>query len=246
MSIPFHIIIPARLGSTRFPGKLLQQLAGQTIIECTYRQALLAKATTVTVATDSRSILEVVQGFGGHAVMTQTTHPSGSDRLAEAVRILGLQADDIVVNVQGDEPLIDPQLIHQVAHTLSTTSAPMATLCYPLQTLAQLHNPDVVKVVRDQQQHALYFSRSAIPYHRDAVTSLAHVYRHIGLYAYRAAFLLDYVQMPVCALETIEALEQLRILWAGYRIKVAEACVPPLQDINTPEDLARARLIVTE
>lgn len=236
-----HVIIPARYQSTRFPGKLLHDLNGQTVIERVYRQAQLALPQTITIATDHEEIAEHARAFGAQVVMTQASHQTGTDRIAEVVAKGQFAVDDIIVNVQGDEPFIAPQLIAQVAQCLTQSDAPMSTLCWPIASLEMLKNPNVVKVVRSHDDHALYFSRSPIPAHRDDVQSYAQTYRHIGLYAYRAAFLLDYVSWPVCDLEQHEALEQLRVLWSGYAIKVADACIEPLQDINTKEDLVVAR-----
>ena len=241
MSSDFHVIIPARYQSSRLPGKLLMDLQGQTVIERVYRQALLAAPKSIIIATDSDAIFNVATSFGAQVVMTAITHQTGTDRIAEAVEKLAFSPQDIIVNVQGDEPLIAPALITQVADSLACTDAPMATLCWPVEDDAMCGNPNVVKVVRDCHNNALYFSRSPIPANRDKPLSRQNVFRHIGLYAYRAAFLLDVVTWPVCELETIEALEQLRVLWAGYKIKVDEACMRPLQDINTAEDLIAAR-----
>lgn len=245
MSVDFHVIIPARYESTRFPGKLLADLNGQSVVERVYRQALLAKPKTVTVATDSTLIAEHAQHFGANVVMTLASHETGTDRLAEVISKGHFSREDIVVNVQGDEPFIAPELITQVAQGLNVSSAPMATLCWPINSLEQLHNPNVVKVVRAKNNHALYFSRSAIPVHRDNPQSFERTYRHIGLYAYRAGFLLEYVALPVCALERDEALEQLRVLWNGEALLVEEACIEPLQDINTKEDLVRAQQMLS-
>lgn len=241
MSPGFHVIIPARYHSTRFPGKLLQEINGTTVIERVYKQTLLAQPKTVTIATDHEEIANHAIQFGAQVVMTLPTHQTGTDRIAEVVAKENFAADDIIVNVQGDEPFISPQLIQQVAHSLTCTKAPVATLCWPINSFEMLNNPNVVKVVRTQDNHALYFSRSAIPFHRDDRISYSHTFRHIGLYAYRAAFLLEFVSWPPCALEQIEALEQLRVLWAGFAIKVDEACIEPLQDINTKEDLLLAQ-----
>lgn len=241
MSCDFHVIIPARYQSSRLPGKLLMDLQGQTVIERVYRQALQANPRSITIATDNEKIFDVARDFGAQVVMTATTHQSGTDRIAEAVKILGLLSNDIIVNVQGDEPLIAPALISQVANSLANTDASVATLCWPIEDDASCTNPNVVKVVRDCHNHALYFSRSPIPANRDQPLDRKNMFRHIGLYAYRAAFLLDVVKLPVCELETREALEQLRVLWAGYKIKVDTACVRPLQDINTADDLVAAR-----
>lgn len=243
MSVDFHVIIPARFESSRLPGKLLMDIHGQTVIERVYRQALQANPSSVTIATDSLVIADVAMGFGASIVMTAVDHQTGTDRIAEAVTKLDYSPDSIIVNVQGDEPFIAPALIKQVAHSLARADAPMATLCWPVDDYTMCTNPNVVKVVRDCHNHALYFSRSSIPAHRDAPESIKHVYRHIGLYAYRAAFLQTIVTWPVCNLEAIESLEQLRVLWSGYKIKVDEACVQPLQDINTVDDLELAREI---
>jgi 3-deoxy-manno-octulosonate cytidylyltransferase (CMP-KDO synthetase) len=237
----FHVIIPARLNSSRLPGKLLMEVQGQTILERVYRQALLACPLSIVIATDSEVIEKAASAWGARVVMTSTAHESGTDRIAEVVSLGGYAGDDIVINIQGDEPLIDPALIQQVARVLSQSSAPMATLCWPIEDEAQCNNPNVVKVVRDVNDHALYFSRQAIPFHRDNPLSIKGLFRHIGLYAYRADFLLNVVNLPVCELEKAEALEQLRILWAGFSIHVEKACVRPLQDINTLDDLTQLR-----
>ncbi len=244
MKTAFHVVIPARYQSTRFPGKLLQELNGLTVIERVYRQVLLTEPQSITIATDHEVIAVHAREFGATVQMTLPTHETGTDRIAEVVAKGSFAADDIIVNVQGDEPFISPLLIKQVANSLASTNAPMSTLCWPINSLEQLNNPNVVKVVRTKDNHALYFSRSAIPANRDDHLSFEQTYRHIGLYAYRAAFLLDFVTWPVCAIERSEALEQLRVLWAGMAIKVDEACVEPLQDINTKEDLVVAKQIL--
>ncbi|WP_019218160.1 3-deoxy-manno-octulosonate cytidylyltransferase [Legionella tunisiensis] len=246
MSIDFHVIIPARYQSTRFPGKLLMELAGYTVIERVYRQALKATPKSVIIATDNELIAEHARHFGAQVCMTDPAHETGTDRIAEVVAQSQFLPEDIIVNVQGDEPFIAPELISQVAHNLHHSQCPMATLCWPIDHYEQLANSNVVKVVRDCHNNALYFSRSAIPAHRDEPGSIKHVFRHIGLYAYRAAFLLDFVTWPVCELESYEALEQLRVLWSGYKIRVDVACLQPLQDINTQEDLAVAHKLVKE
>ncbi len=236
MSLYFHIIIPARFQSTRFPGKLLMEINGLSILQRAYHQACLAQPQSILIATDHEAIAHHAQSFGAEVLMTSSQHPSGTDRIAEVIARGSYDAQDIVVNVQGDEPFIAPALIRQVANALMTTDAPMSTLCWPITSFEALHNPNVVKVVRSHDNHALYFSRSPIPAHRDDANSIARVYRHIGLYAYRAAFLSDWVNWPACDLEQDEALEQLRVLWNGFAIKVDTACVEPLQDINTKED----------
>lgn len=244
MTQGFHIIIPARYQSTRLPGKPLIELGGMTIIERVYRQALKAEPISITIATDHPSIFELAQGFGATVKMTSLDHQSGTDRIAEVVAQGLFNSQDIIVNVQGDEPFMEPVLIKQVAHSLVTDDAPMATLCWPLEDDLAITNPNVVKVVRDCHQHALYFSRHAIPYIRAHSSIHPTLFRHIGLYAYRAQFLLDVVTWPVCEIEAAEGLEQLRVLWKGFKIKVQEACVHPLQDINTAEDLQSAAQLV--
>ncbi len=243
MKTNFHVIIPARYESTRFPGKLLMDLNGVSVIERVYRQALLANPLSIIIATDHEGIASHARDFGAQVEMTLPSHQTGTDRIAEVVARGSFSADDIIVNVQGDEPFIAPQLITQVAQSLALSHAPasMSTLCWPISSLEMLNNPNVVKVVRTRDNHALYFSRSPIPAHRDNNTSFSNTFRHIGLYAYRASFLLDFVSWPVCELEVDEALEQLRALWSGVAIHVDEACVEPLQDINTHEDLLLAQ-----
>lgn len=247
MNQAFHVIIPARLQSTRLPGKLMMEIKGMTVLERVYRQALQANPRSITIAADSLIIAEHAAGFGASVVMTSTHHQSGTERLAEMINKGMFQSSEIIVNVQGDEPFIAPQLIQQVANSLQeSTSASVATLCWPVEDSQQFHNPNVVKVVRDQLNQALYFSRSPIPANRDEPGSFKKAFRHIGLYAYRAAFLMDYANLPVCDLECQEALEQLRFLWAGYKIQVEQACQLPLQDINTLDDLILARTLATD
>ncbi|MDX1837399.1 3-deoxy-manno-octulosonate cytidylyltransferase [Legionella taurinensis] len=245
MMTDFHVVIPARYQSSRLPGKLMMKIADITVIERVYRQAVLAKPKSIVIATDNDAIATHAETFGAKVMMTSIDHQSGTDRIAEVVRNGEYREDDIIVNVQGDEPFIAPELIRQVADSLAHAEAPMATLCWPLGDLEQLYNPNVVKVVRNQFNNALYFSRSPVPAHREDKESLRMVYKHIGLYAYRADFLLQLTAWPPCELERLEALEQLRVLWAGYTIRVDEACVKPLQDINTADDLQLAREFLT-
>ena len=241
MSEPFHVVIPARYASSRLPGKLLMNLGGQTILERVYRQALQATPKSIIIATDHQGIFEQATRWGANVVMTDPQHESGTHRIAEVAKLLKFSAEEIIVNVQGDEPFISPLLIRQVAQALADADTPMATLCWPLHALEEYTNPNIVKVVRNCKLNALYFSRSPIPAYRDVPVVLPDVFRHIGLYAYRTKFLLDSVHWPVCALERVEALEQLRILWMGHAIRVEEACVAPGQDINTAVDLQRAQ-----
>ena len=233
-------IIPARYASSRLPGKPLAEIAGKPMIQHVYEQASKAKLpSAVWVATDDRRIFDAVSAFGGQAVMTSASHCTGTDRLAEVVRRCDAE---IIVNIQGDEPLIAPEVIDQVAQPFFREPAlVMTTLKAPLAE-ADFTNPAVVKVVTDQRGYALYFSRSLIPYPRNAGEDFA-VYKHIGLYAYRKDFLLQYASLPQTPLEKAESLEQLRVLENGYRILVLRTnyqCI----GVDTPEDLARVRAIV--
>jgi 3-deoxy-manno-octulosonate cytidylyltransferase (CMP-KDO synthetase) len=247
----FHVIIPARHASTRLPGKPLLAIAGRPMIEHVYRVAMASGAASVHVATDDERIADAVQAFGGQVCMTRPEHSSGSERLAEACEQLGLDAQAVVVNLQGDEPLMPPALLSQVATLLDGEGgAAMATLCTRIDSVEDLFDPNVVKLVMDAQGHALYFSRAVIPWDRDAFASeavalpaAAH-YRHLGLYAYRVGFLRDYVQQAPCVLEQRESLEQLRVLWYGGRIKVAEASALPGPGVDTAADLERVRALL--
>lgn len=237
-----HIIIPARYDSTRLPGKLMMVIDGIPIIERVYRQALRANPVSIKIATDSQIIADHMIRIGAEVVMTAATHRSGTERIAEVIRQGSYPDDAILVNVQGDEPFIEPQLIQQVAEALhQDRGVMMSTLCWPIESLAQFHNPNTVKVVCDRQQHALYFSRSPIPLSRDNPDAYQHAFRHIGLYAYRVRFFQEMMQWSTCELEDDEGLEQLRVLWMGYPIRVDHACVRPLQDVNTMDDLVLAR-----
>ncbi|GHG66943.1 3-deoxy-manno-octulosonate cytidylyltransferase [Alishewanella longhuensis] len=240
----FIVVIPARYASSRLPGKPLADIAGLTMIERVYRQASQSGAARVLVATDDERVAAEVNRFGGEVCMTAASHNSGTERLAEVVTKLGLTPETIVVNVQGDEPFIPPAIIGQVAANLAAQQkARMATLAVPLTELAEVNNPNVVKVVTDKHGYALYFSRSAIPFDRDSNFSgniAEHYRRHIGLYAYRAGFILDYVRWPTSMLEQIEALEQLRVLWQGEAIHVATALQIPAVGVDTPADLVKA------
>ena len=232
----FIVIIPARYASTRFPGKPLADLAGKPMIARVCERAAQAGASAVHVATDDERIARAVRSHGFSVVMTRADHASGTDRLAEAARTLGLEAERIVVNVQGDEPLIAPALIRAVAERLQAErGASMATACHAIHDPASLDNPNVVKVVLDARGHALYFSRARIPYPREGEPAC---YRHAGIYAYRVGFLEQFATLAPAPLERSEALEQLRALWYGHRIAVvvSDAEIPP--GVDTPEDLA--------
>ncbi|HEX5793061.1 MAG TPA: 3-deoxy-manno-octulosonate cytidylyltransferase [Rheinheimera sp.] len=241
----FVVVIPARYASSRLPGKPLADINGKTMIERVYQQALQSGANRVVVATDDRRVADVVDQFGGEVCMTRTDHNSGTERLAEVVSKLQLAPDTVVVNVQGDEPFIPPLIIRQVAQNLATQQkAQMATLAVPLSSVAEISNPNIVKVVSDKDGYALYFSRSVIPFDRDGQfqTELArHYRRHIGIYAYRAGFIQRYVDWPASMLEQIESLEQLRVLWQGEAIHVDTALETPAVGVDTPADLEHAR-----
>ncbi len=245
----YHIIIPSRFASTRLPAKPLADIAGKPMIQHVYERALQAGAQSVTVATDDRRIMAACQSFGAPVIMTAASHESGTDRLHEAAQQLKLNADDIVVNVQGDEPLIPSAVITQVAENLARNpDCAIATLSAPLQLPEQLFEASVVKVVADKAGKALYFSRSAIPHSRKEFPSipndLSPWQRHIGIYAYRVRFLQQFVSWPMAPLEKLESLEQLRALWNGERIHVETAKVIPPAGVDTPEDLERVRAIL--
>ena len=245
----FTVIIPARYAATRLPGKPLADLGGRPLLQWVHERALSSGAARVVVATDDDRIQTAARAFGAQVVMTSPEHRSGTDRIADAARQLGLPDDALVVNVQGDEPLMPPPLIRQVAGNLAAhPAADMATLSQRILTLSDLASPHVVKVVCDRDGYALYFSRALIPQPRDGMPQAEHLadanpgwQRHIGIYAYRVGFLRAFVHWPPAALETTEMLEQLRALWNGARIHVAEGCAPAPVGGDTPEDLARLR-----
>lgn len=245
----FKVVIPARYASTRLPGKPLLDIDGLPMVVRVAQQAQASGASEVIVATDHDGIAQVVREHGISAQMTAGDHPSGTDRIAEVARMCGWSADEIVVNVQGDEPLIEPKLIADVAAKLGAeTDAAIATLACPLTKIVDFTNPNVVKVVLDKRGHALYFSRAGIPYPRDAMAANASelpsdlpVYRHIGLYAFRRSFLQAYAALTPAPIERHEALEQLRALWHGYRIAVSICPASPVAGVDTQADLERVR-----
>ena len=245
----FSVIIPARFASTRFPGKPLADIAGKPMVQHVYERALQSEAKRVIVATDDERIAAVASGFGAEVCMTKADHPSGTDRLQEVVHSLGFYADDIVVNVQGDEPLIPPRVINQVAHNLKAEpEAGIATLSEPIEDVASLLNPNVVKVVTDHRGMAVYFSRAPIPWPReefsagqDVMPSSYKWQRHIGIYAYRVKMLNEFVRWAPAPIEEAECLEQLRAMWNGARIHVDVADELPPAGVDTPEDLERLR-----
>lgn len=243
----FVVIIPARLASTRLPNKPLADLGGKPMVVRVAERAQASGAARIVVATDHAEILAACAAHGIEACMTEAGHPSGTDRIAEVARTIGLPADAVVVNLQGDEPLIDPALLSACAARIGP-EVPMATCAHPLHDAADAFNPNVVKVVLDKLGRALYFSRATIPWHRDAFAQnreqLPAGYvplRHIGLYAYSNAFLQRYPQLEPAPLESIEALEQLRVLWHGVPIAVHVTDSAPAAGVDTPEDLARVR-----
>ena len=240
MSDGFIVVIPARYGSTRLPGKPLVEIAGKPMIEWVYRQGTQSGASEVIVATDDERIVAVCKKFGARVELTATEHASGTDRIAEVARRFAWADEQIVVNVQGDEPLISPLAIAQTARLLGWhPQAAIATLTAPLESEAEFRDPNFVKVVTDKDGWALYFSRAPIPWPRDGGMPL--VRRHIGLYAYRAGGLKTISAAAPCALEETERLEQLRALWLGLKIIVANAVEPPSPHVDTPEDLEKIR-----
>lgn len=236
---PFHVVIPARYASTRFPGKPLADLGGRPMVVHVCERARASGARSVAVATDDERIFRAVEQAGHRALMTRADHASGTDRIAEAATALGLAAEEIVVNVQGDEPLIDPGLIKDVAAMLERNrDASMSTACHPIHDQDSLANPNVVKVVLDHAGYALYFSRSRIPFPREPGGIW---YRHAGIYACRAGFLREFSSMKPSPLEITEALEQLRALWHGRRIAVVISEVAIAPGVDTPQDLEAVR-----
>ncbi|KPX48886.1 3-deoxy-manno-octulosonate cytidylyltransferase [Pseudomonas syringae pv. tagetis] len=252
MTAAFTVVIPARYGSSRFPGKPLKTIAGKPMVQLVWEQACKSSAGRVVIATDDARIVEACQAFGAEVLLTRQDHNSGTDRLAEVAAQLGLAADAIVVNVQGDEPMIPPAVIDQVAANLAAhPEAGMSTLAEPIHDVAALFNPNIVKVATDINGLALTFSRAPLPWARDALAANRDELpagvpyrRHIGIYAYRAGFLHDFVSWGPCWLENTESLEQLRALWNGVRIHVADALEAPPGGVDTPEDLERVRRLL--
>ena len=252
VATPFVALIPARRGSTRLPDKVLADLAGKPMVVHVADRARAAGAVRVVVATDDTAIKAAVEAHGHVAIMTRVEHPSGTDRLAEAAAQLGLADDAIVVNVQGDEPLISPALIAAVAAELARRpECAIATACHPLTEAAEMFNPNIVKVVLDALDTALYFSRATIPWARDAFATERDrlpaglpIFRHMGIYAYRAAFLKAFPALAVAPIEHFEALEQLRALWHGHRIAVLRTAAMAAPGVDTPADLALVRALM--
>lgn len=262
----FSVIIPARYSSTRLPGKPLLDILGKPMIQRVYEQAKKSSAVSVYVATDDQRIFDCVKSFGGDVVMTQEHHPSGTDRLQETAERLGLGDSDVVVNVQGDEPLIPPEVIDQVAKNMFQSGASSATLAEEIEALDVFLNPNVVKVVCDAEGIASYFSRAPIPWPRDAFSKFPvdsstqedsekvfqelrqniTLLRHIGIYAYRVSLLKKFVQWPMAPLESTECLEQLRILHNGEKMHVEQACLAVPGGIDTQQDLDSIRKYLSQ
>lgn len=248
----FTVIIPARYASSRLPRKPLADIAGKPMIQHVWEKAQQAGANRVIIATDHEEIEQVAKTFGAEVCMTSTEHNSGTERLAEVIEKMAIADDEIIVNVQGDEPLIPPVIIQQIAQNLAENQVNMATLAVKLETKEELFNPNCVKVVTDQKGMALYFSRAAIPFARDyfadcndAFVSNQPYLRHIGIYSYRAKFVNQYIRWQPTVLEKLESLEQLRALWYGEKIHVELAKEAPQVGVDTLEDLERVRAILT-
>jgi 3-deoxy-manno-octulosonate cytidylyltransferase (CMP-KDO synthetase) len=252
--LSFTVLIPARYASSRLPGKALADIAGKPMVVRVAERARASGAGAVWIATDDERIRTAAGGHGCDAIMTRADHASGTDRLAEAAERLALADDAIVVNVQGDEPLIPPELIGRLAHALAQrTAASIATAAVAIADVDELFNPNAVKVVCDHAGYALYFSRAPIPFARDAFGAGGRptgrlpeglpAYRHLGIYAYRVGFLRAYARHAPAAIERFEALEQLRALWYGHRIAVVVADAAPPPGVDTPEDLERTRAL---
>jgi len=248
MTVRFRVVIPARYASSRLPGKPLVDIGGRPMVLRVLERALLAGAESVVVATDDTRVQQAVEAAGYQALMTSPDHQSGTERLVEVAETLGWPDHTLVVNVQGDEPLIEPELIREAARQLVLhDDAVMATLAHPIHDHADFINPNVVKVVADEAGYAVYFSRAPIPWPRDAFAAQADMpqelgaLRHIGLYAYRAGFLRAYAGLAPSPLERHEMLEQLRVIWHGHRISLGITPTAPAPGVDTPEDLERVR-----
>ncbi|TQV85839.1 3-deoxy-manno-octulosonate cytidylyltransferase [Aliikangiella coralliicola] len=242
----FHVIIPARYQSSRLPGKPLTQIGNQSMILHVCDRAKESGAESITVATDNNAILDEVQQHGYDAVLTREDHPSGSDRIYEAAEKIGLNDEQIIVNVQGDEPFIPAENISLVASLLSSPEDQMSTLCCPISEAEEVLDPNAVKVIFDKNGKAIYFSRSPIPYDRENIIKLgsplsASYYRHIGIYAYRKSFLKQFISWSPSELESAESLEQLRVIENGFSIKIAALEKSPPHGVDTPLDLEKAK-----
>ncbi|HHQ4482101.1 TPA: 3-deoxy-manno-octulosonate cytidylyltransferase [Aeromonas veronii] len=253
----FVVVIPARYASTRLPGKPLADIHGKPMVQHVVEKALQSGADRVIVATDDERVQQALLSTDVEVCMTSPDHQSGTERLAEVCRHYGFATDTIIVNVQGDEPLIPPAIIRQVADNLAAATAPMATLSVPIKDAEEAFNPNAVKVVTDKDGYALYFSRASIPWDRDRFAASDrisgsheqigdHYQRHIGIYAYRAGFIQRYVDWAPSVLEQVEALEQLRVLWYGEKIHVAQALEAPPVGVDTQADLEKVRTFLAK
>jgi 3-deoxy-manno-octulosonate cytidylyltransferase (CMP-KDO synthetase) len=248
--VEFVVVIPARYASSRLPGKPLADIAGKPMVVRVVEQAVKSGAAEVWVATDHKGVADAVSQHGFDVLMTRADHATGTDRIAETAQQLGWSDDTIVVNVQGDEPRIAPELIRAVAHDLAThAQAAIATACHPIERDEDFFDPNVVKVIIDRAGYAMYFSRAPIPFARDHFRAARTLppelpaYRHIGVYAYRGAFLAAYASLKPAPIERFEALEQLRAMWHGYRIAVAVTAHAPEAGVDTAADLERVRAL---
>ncbi|MDB2384714.1 3-deoxy-manno-octulosonate cytidylyltransferase [Endozoicomonas sp.] len=251
---PFTVVIPARFGSSRLPGKPLADIGGKPMVQHVYERALQSHASHVIIATDDQRIMVAAKGFGADVCMTKNAHPSGTDRLQEVASLYGMAEHDVIVNVQGDEPLIPPAVINQVAGAIyAAPEAGAATLCEKMTRCEDLFNPNVVKVVTDAQGNAMYFSRAPIPWARDEFADHGNAAlpeevccfrRHIGIYAYRVGLLNRFVDWGMSPIEKLESLEQLRLLWHGQNIQVADAVETPPCGVDTEQDLAHVRSLL--
>ncbi|API86962.1 3-deoxy-manno-octulosonate cytidylyltransferase [Francisella uliginis] len=244
--INIHVVIPARLKSTRLPGKMLADIAGKSMIQRVYEQVSKTKFKSIIIATDSQEIKDVAEGFGAKVILTRDDHESGTDRIAEAVTSLGFDDEDIVVNVQGDEPLIPVENIEQAAQLLiDKPEAVVSTLCERIIEAEDIYNPNNVKVVFDKNNYALYFSRASIPFERgyseNQEVNISEFFRHIGIYTYRVGFLKHYAELTVSPIEKYEALEQLRVLYNGYKIAIDQALKLTPAGVDTQQDLEKIR-----
>ena len=252
----FTVIIPARYASSRLPGKPLADIHGKPMIIRVMEQAQKSSANRVIIATDHQQVFDIVKSYGGEVILTSDKHNSGTERLAEVINTYKFADDEVIVNVQGDEPLIPPIIIDQVAENLVNYKTGMATKAVPINSIEEAFNTGAVKVVMDKDGYALYFSRATIPWERDRfaklndqgkIDEIGEFYlRHIGIYAYRAGFIRQYIQWKPSALEQIEMLEQLRVLWYGEKIHVAVAKEPPAIGVDTQEDLQKVRALFKE
>lgn len=247
----FTVVIPARYQSSRLPGKPLADIGGKPMIQWVYEQSVKSGAQQVIIATDDKRVEQAALLFGATVCMTSSAHESGTERLAEVIEKMQIDRQHIIVNVQGDEPLIPPAIIKQVADNLASSDAPMSTLAVEIEHQSEVFNPNAVKVVTDKEGYALYFSRASIPWDRDNFATenkkvAQPLLRHIGIYAYRAGFINTYINWQPTTLEKIECLEQLRVLWHGEKIHVDVALESPAAGVDTPEDLEAVREIVAK